>query len=139
MKKVSIRNIIIGIGIGMMLTSTFNMFNNYIYSTNLENKSVEEIKELDRDIETDVSKNDNVEIANDNEVENGYYEIDIRRGMTTEQIASHLQEEKVITDAMEFINTVKSLNMTNKLDYGKRRIPYNSTIEEILTILSIPN
>lgn len=142
MKKISIQNIIIGIGIGMMLTSSFNIFYNYKFNTDIKDVTPNNANSIEENEDQPqiIIINDPEEV--DDISKNGelyYHHITIKRGMTSDQIAKYLEDEKVIDDPVEFIERVKELNLTNGLHFGDKSIPKGSTIEEILIILSSPN
>ena len=142
MQKVSIQNILIGIGIGMMLTSSFNMFSGYLAVTtikdNLTEYSNNVIENSDSNILNEELETENIVEQQKNEEPNStdYYQVEIKKGMTTELIAEHLKAKNIIEDTSEFVELAMKLRITTKFISGYKNIPHGSTLEEIMSILT---
>lgn len=138
---------VIGIGIGMIITSIINIIfinekTNGIEEMNLKkfikttsenlnevtNKSVEPCIE-DRLMAQHIVKDNFVE------TDKAYIELLIEKGMNSEEIAKLLEKNKIIIDSDEFINIANKLDVTKQLKYGLKKIPKNSSIQDILEIL----
>lgn len=152
MKHFSIHSIAIGIGIGMIIAGIVNIL--------FINDSMNDIQSIDHDpfvkiIKQNETTNDSEKshidgidnkvieesnIDNSDEMKNvdsnkAYREVYIRKGMTSEEIAQLLEEKEIILSRDEFIYVANNLQMTSRLKYGLKRIPNESSIEDILEIL----
>jgi len=137
---------VIGIGIGMIITSIINIVfinekTNYINEIN--NSPFIKIPYKDQNEETnDLNKIDINQSINGNntsnserDIEREYKEIFIQKGMDSEEIAYLLQKNEIINNADDFIDIVNKLDVANQLKYGLKKIPNNSTLQDILEIL----
>ena len=108
------------------------------HSDFLQSKS--EVPDESNDGQT--NKDDITETGNSktktHEDEEDIYKIEIFRGMSTDQIALLLESKGIINEATEFSELVDTLKLTNKLRFGVKEIPVNSSLEEILDILTVP-
>lgn len=152
LKHFSIHSIAIGIGIGMIIAGIVNIL--------FINDSMNDIQSIDHDpfvkiIKQNETTNDSEKshidgidnkvieesnIDNSDEMKNvdsnkAYREVYIRKGMTSEEIAQLLEEKEIILSRDEFIYVANNLQMTSRLKYGLKRIPNESSIEDILEIL----
>ncbi len=154
MKRFSIRSIFLGIGIGMIITSIANIVfvNNEVMDMGQENQNnfistVYEQGKLDQDkskVDTTPNTLDDEEVTMDEEdeetlLDNDYYEIYINKGMNSVEIAALLEREGIITDSKEFNILANKLGIAKVLQFGSKRIPYGSTMEEVLDILVTNN
>ncbi|MDR5658237.1 hypothetical protein RH915_01910 [Serpentinicella sp. ANB-PHB4] len=144
MHKFSIRSIIIGIGIGVIITSSLNLiFHSKLDTINNENEQsafVDFENDQHDDTPADLSEEILEEIDENKEVikESDYIEVDIPRGLTTDKIADLLFEKNIINDAKEFTKIAHSLKLTNKLHFGVKALPKEASVEEILAIIASP-
>ncbi|SNR89242.1 hypothetical protein SAMN05446037_1001264 [Anaerovirgula multivorans] len=152
MKHFSIHSIAIGIGIGMVIAGIINILfindsMNDIQSIN-NDPFVKIIKQNETTNDSEKSHIDGIDnniieesnIDNSDEMKNvdsnkAYKEVYIRKGMTSEEIAQLLEEKEIILSRDEFIYVANNLQMTGRLKYGLKRIPNESSIEDILEIL----
>lgn len=139
----------IGIGIGMILAGIINiLFGDYSINdmqninsdTFIQITNQKEINDDSEDSHMDEVDSEDRNIDNSEEMKNvdnnkTYREVYIRKGMTSEEIAQLLEEKDIIISRDEFIYVANNLQMTSRLKYGLKRIPIESTIEEILKIL----
>lgn len=149
MKHFSIHSMAIGIGIGMILAGIINiLFGDYSINdmqninsdTFIQITNQKEINDDSEDSHMDEVDSEDRNIDNSEEMKNvdnnkTYREVYIRKGMTSEEIAQLLEEKDIIISRDEFIYVANNLQMTSRLKYGLKRIPIESTIEEILKIL----
>ncbi|NLM03658.1 MAG: endolytic transglycosylase MltG [Clostridiales bacterium] len=145
MKRFSFLNILIGIGIGMIITSIINIVfisekynsDNHVKNVNENNfikLPTENMYEYTEDIsEKSFKQENNVGFNTD---EDSVKEIFIEKGMDSIEIAKLLEREKIISDMDEFLKKTYELNLSRQLKYGLKKIPEGSTIEEILKILT---
>lgn len=151
LKRFSIHSMIIGIAIGMIISGIANIL--------LLNNNTSSIAEIDQDFFLKITNQEEANTTNkasidymdansseDNDNKNGqinhvginnndYREIYINKGMNSEEIAKLLCEKEIILDSNEFIDLTNKLEMSKKLKYGLKKIPLNSTMEDILEIL----
>ncbi|SDK46425.1 hypothetical protein [Natronincola ferrireducens] len=150
MKHFSIQSLVIGIGMGMIITSSINILHNGQNDINIldnnenslvvnsqDNRGVPIIAE-----ESHKKPYENAEKANNiNNEENKtikdqeYIEIFIKKGLNSKEIAKILEEKKIIDNSDDFLLLAKELKVTNLLRHGFRKIPVNSSLEEIIEIL----
>ncbi|MCC5909827.1 MAG: hypothetical protein JJT76_05260 [Clostridiaceae bacterium] len=134
MKKFSIHSMALGIGVGMILTAILNIFfntglteaKNYTttdqFITLPEMKTNYDIEKIEQNFD-DIHKNQE------------HITINIERGMNTGDIAVLLQKEGLISNSNDFLKTADRMEATNKMRFGEKKIPNNSTLEDIVKIL----
>jgi len=154
LKQISIYSLSIGVGVGIIITSIFNIVyiqlediylndkkstfqQTYNKNTNITDDikyDSDKIKELENfnnenNLEVDMSINNNI-------INTEYNKIFISKGMKSEEIARLLETEGIIESAREFNNTATKLEITKKIQYGLKTIPVNSSLDEIILILT---
>lgn|GEM_PF-6118330 len=160
MKKVCIRSLVLGIGIGLIVVAAFNLFlqsksnpllvnaGQELEDSNLE-KSLQNIKNdinngkvLPEEGITGEDAGNNINIPVEKaEVEplqkdKPPFEIKISKGMTSETIAELLVKNGVIDNRQDFIDLAIELKMTKQFKYGIKQVPYGSSMVEIIEILT---
>ena len=162
MKKICIRSLILGIGIGLILVASINLVlqsrsnpllasqDELPSSSNLE-KTLQDMKQgknnanisSDEGISAEEPGN-NINVPEEilekkiDEVEEEMppFEIRINKGMTSETIADLLLKNGVVDNRQEFIDLAIDLKMTKQFKYGLKQIPYGSSLKEIIEILT---
>ncbi|SCY13107.1 hypothetical protein [Alkaliphilus peptidifermentans] len=159
MKRFCILSLIIGIGIGMIITASINIIfqgNQHETAITLKNqqdendmekgigqlKSVELTEKQDNKIiedeginEEDFVENNNID-EKDLENDEGFYEVYITNGMTTQQIAKSLNEAGAVDDINAFIDYSITKKVTTKFRIGYKKIPVGSSYDDIISILT---
>lgn len=146
MKKLSINSLILGMGLGIIISSIINIM--WIESKNLEynDKQTEtqnfysEPLNSNNNVKEETSLegfNDNKNIkSNKNDIPDLDNKIYIPRGLNSEQIANLLEQEGIIESSEEFNKLAANLVITRKLQHGIKTIPIDSTLDEIMLILT---
>lgn len=130
MKKINIVYILLGIGIGIILTSIFFYINPLVKYAEYTD---EEIKEKAKDLGMVSIK----EFIKDNgEKEDYIIEFKISSGDTLSDIANNLIDLSIIEDKEEFIKFVKDKKLDKKLRPGTYKLKLNLSYSSILEILS---
>lgn len=130
MKKINIVYILLGIGIGIILTSIFFYINPLVKYAEYTD---EEIKEKAKDLGMVSIK----EFIKDNgEKEDYIIEFKISSGDTLSDIANNLIDLSIIEDKEEFIKFVKDKKLDKKLRPGTYKLKPNLSYSSILEILS---
>ncbi len=162
MRKICIRSMVLGIGIGLILVATLNLIFQYKSNTLQSNAddasassgleaSLQNMKKdmseagitnedtgNNSDIIPQEDKGEDIKVS-DEETGAGNdppYEIRISRGMTSETIADLLLENDVIDNRQEFIDLAIELKMTKQFKYGIKLVPRDATLKEIIEILT---
>ncbi len=159
MRKICIRSMVLGIGIGLILVASLNLFFQYKSNTIQANanpapgpSSLEEsLQNMKKDMSEagianeDTGNNSDIipepeaeEVAEAESDANDMLPVEIRitRGMTSETIADLLVENGVIASRQEFIDLAIELKMTKQFKYGIKLVPHEATLEEIIEILT---
>jgi len=143
MTKYSLKNICLGIGIGLILASMANI---YMTPKKLSKDEVKRQAEqynlivIDKkDVinkETEQPKN-NIEQQNPKEEQNVV--IVIESGTNSEAIADNLLNSKLLDNKQEFLNRLRELNKESNVQIGSFKIPRGSSIDKIIeTITTSP-
>ena len=159
MKKVCIRSLVLGIGIGLIVVAAFNLFlqsktnpllanaSQELEDSNLE-KSLQNMKKdinngkvLPEEGITGEDAGNNINIPNEEvEVEpqedKPPFDIKISKGMTSETIADLLVKNGVIDNRQDFLDLAIELKMTKQFKYGIKQVPYGASMVEIIEILT---
>ncbi len=143
MTKYSLKNICLGIGIGLILASMANI---YMTPKKLSKDEVKRQAEqynlividkkdvINKDIE---QPKDNIEQQNPQEEQNVV--IVIESGTNSEVIADNLLNSKLLDNKQEFLNRLRELNKESKVQIGSFKIPRGSSIDKIIeTITTSP-
>lgn len=150
LKKISIYSLVIGIGLGIIISSIFNIVYIQLKGSNIreeepifENSSIKfdspkEGQEHGSEFLGDPNENqselsDPIHKSVKNE---DHHEIFIDRGMNSEEIAKLLEEKGIIKSKEEFNALAAKLKLTRNFKYGLKTIPPNSSLEEIMIILT---
>ncbi|NLM04804.1 MAG: endolytic transglycosylase MltG [Clostridiales bacterium] len=102
-----------------------------------ENSSSDTTENNDDIVEN--NENDQSEDENSNAKGNEIKEITIPSGSPGTAIANILYENGLISDTQTFIETIEALNMASKLKSGAFQIPVNSSVKEIIDIITKSN
>lgn len=147
MRVYNLKNILFGVGIGMVLTSVLNIsfgdkeltpqdIKNEAQKHNLIVISPNEL--IDK--KSDSKSEDNTLVPKDNsEVENRtdiFVEINIEKGSNSEKIAELLKDNSLINDESSFINELYKQNKSNIIQYGKFKIKKGIEIDELIKIIT---
>lgn len=98
-------------------------------------KRPEEISSSDEPLENEEGPNDDVDTDGEEAVAEGESEILIPPGALPGDIASLLEENKLIDNRQVFLDKVIESNLETKLKAGTYSIPPGSSYEEVLDIL----
>ncbi|MFZ5352050.1 MAG: hypothetical protein ACOZCL_04890 [Bacillota bacterium] len=149
MSKYSLKNIFLGVGIGIVITSLINI------NSGLRPLAIEE---LEREAEkhglrlvkiADIEKNKPQEAAptptptavptpkdKDDTKNEVFIEINIKQGDTSHFVAETLQQKGLINNKNDFINRLDELNKANKLQVGSFKIKKGLDLDSIIDILT---
>lgn len=144
MGNYNLKNIMLGIGIGLVFSSIINI------SMGSNELTVEEIKKEAVKHNLIVLSNEeilsNQSSANDPSVNpspppepmvtKGKIAVTIKSGMSSESIADLLKESGLIKDTKDFLKKLGEVGMENVLKVGSFEIPENSSYDEIINILT---
>lgn len=148
------KHLILGIGIGIFISSLICFISFKIYKLN----SLENINSLDYEddyvidratemgmiffdkvyFENNVSKDATAENSGENEYvisPEDYVYVVIPKDCTAIEVANILESKGVITDKTTFTNYIIDANLQRKLNYGDFLIPKNISNEEIANML----
>lgn len=152
MTKYSLKNICLGIGIGLILASMANISaaprsltedeirreaakHNLmvVAAKDLINKQPEADKEI-----TEQSKEDEQQtpVQPATEATEQLSVITVKSGSTSESIADLLMSNKLIDNKLAFMNRLKELNKESKLQIGTFKIPSGASIDRIIEIIT---
>ncbi len=132
MGNYNLKNIMLGLGIGLVLSSMMNI------SMGNKELTLEEIKkEAQKHGLVVFSKEEIIDSRNqDNAVPTENTTVEIKSGMSSESIAALLQQKGIIDDSGAFIDKLKESNKETKLKEGTYEIPKGSGYDEIISILA---
>ena len=88
------------------------------------------------DEKKDEAKNSNSSDTEDKKESNIIIEVDIPAGSASSNIGDILVSKGLIKEKGEFLKKLTESNLETKLRHGKYKIPENSSLEEILNILT---
>lgn len=157
-KKTKIAFLTLGIGIGIIISSTLHSLYPKIKLIELEDEMIiERARELGMvnlkdSIKVDIPKEtpketlkdesleqieNDVSLAVDDELEEiEEIEIVVESGSILTEVATNLYDTKLIEDKDDFISFVRNKKLDKKIITGIYRIKYNSSYEEIIQILT---
>jgi hypothetical protein len=144
MGNYNLKNIMLGIGIGLVVSSMINI------SIGSKELTVEEIKKeaekhnlivlSKEDIINNQSPADDSSLSPDTEIEHSTsedkVEVNIISGMSSENIADLLKEKGLVSDTKAFLARLEEVDKENVLKVGSFEIPGNSDFDEIISILT---
>jgi hypothetical protein len=142
MTKYSLKNICLGIGIGLVLASTANI------SATPKRLSIDDIKREAKkynlmviDSKELIQKQPEPQVPAQPEVpeQKQSVVIEIESGTSSEEIAELLLNNKLIKNKQEFIDRLIELKKESKVQVGKFNIPAGASIDKIIEIItSVP-
>ena len=132
MGNYNLKNIMLGLGIGLVLSSMINI------SAGSKELTLEEInKEAQKHGLVVFSKEEIIDSQNkDNTSLIEKITVEIKSGMSSESIAALLRQKGIIDDTGDFIDKLKETNNETKLKEGTFEIPKGSGYDEIISILT---
>jgi len=132
MGNYNLKNIMLGLGIGLVLSSMINI------SMGSKELTLEEIKkEAQKHGLVVFSKEEIIDSQNkDNAAPMEKITVEIKSGMNSESIAALLQQKGIIDDSGAFIDKLKDADKETKLKEGTYEIPKGSGYDEIISILT---
>ncbi|HOH88588.1 MAG TPA: hypothetical protein PKU88_05360 [Bacillota bacterium] len=132
MGNYNLKNIILGLGIGLVLASMMNI------SMGNKELTLEEIKkEAQKHGLVVFSKEEIIDSRNqENTAPTEKVTVEIKSGMSSESIAALLRQKGIINDSGAFIDKLKETNNETKLKEGTFEIPKGSGYDEIISILT---
>jgi len=154
LKQISIYSLSIGVGVGIIIASLFNIVYIQLEDIYLNDKksTIQQIYNKDTNITDEIkydsekikelenfNNENNLEVdtsINNNIINKEYNKIFISKGMKSEEIARLLETEGIIESAHEFNNKATKLKITKKIQYGLKTIPVDSSLDEIILILT---
>ena len=160
LEKHKILYLILGIGMGIILTSTLYMIYpkiEYIHlsddmiierARDLGMVSLKENIKIEKKTDDNLEKNDEVDISDEPEIEvqtelepepepEIEKEIRIEYGWSLTRVALELYEKEVIANKEEFINYVKGKRLSTKIRVGTHTFKNNPSYDEIIEIITI--
>lgn len=138
MTKYSIKNICLGIGIGLILAAMVNI--NAAPKTLTREDVEREAKKLDLIVMNPKDLiNKQPEVKNLEPAENEMVTIQIEAGATSQSVAKELFEAKLIQSEQKFLSRLNELEKENKMQIGVFKLSTDSTMDEIINMItSIP-
>jgi hypothetical protein len=139
MTKYSIKNICLGIGIGLVFSSILNI------STAPKAPSIEEIRReatkrnlIVMDAKDVIKKQPVQEIPVKIDASNSEQNIEvvIKSGSTSEEFAETLLNNKLIEDKQAFLNRLNELKKESKVQVGTFEISMGATVDEIIEVIT---
>jgi cell division protein YceG involved in septum cleavage len=132
MGNYNLKNIMLGLGIGLVLSSMINI------SAGSKELTLEEIKkEAQKHGLVVFSKEEIIDSQNkDNTSLIEKITVEIKSGMNSESIAALLQQKGIIDDSGAFIDKLKKADKETKLKEGTYEIPKGAGYDEIISILT---
>lgn len=152
MKKIKIVYLILGLGIGLILSNI--LYTNFPVKEYIELSDADIIKRAEelgyvsikdkistetKTTDQNEDKFDKVKESNDETKEDsddGFIELEIVEGDTLKDISKKLLELDLIDDEEEFISTVEEKNMDKRFAYGIFKIPIDSSYSQIIELLT---
>ncbi len=143
MTKYNLKNICLGIGIGLILASMANI---YMTPKKLSKDEVKRQAEqynlivIDKkDVINKETEQPKVNIEQQNPKEEQNVIIVIESGTNSEAIADNLIKSKLLDNKQEFLNRLRELNKESNVQIGSFKIPRGSSIDKIIeTITTSP-
>jgi len=132
MGNYNLKNIMLGLGIGLVLSSMINI------SAGSKELTLEEIKkEAQKHGLVVFSKEEIIDSQNkDNTSLIEKITVEIKSGMNSESIAALLQQKGIIDNSGAFIDKLKKADKETKLKEGTYEIPKGAGYDEIISILT---
>lgn len=142
-KKNKLTYLLLGLGIGILFTSTlYSIFPNIEYIELDDDIIIEKARDLGMvslkdsiDLEKPPKDKDDSEVGDDHKVIE-YVDCVVEKGDTLEDVASKLYELNLIDDKEEFILFTEDKNLDKKFNYGTFQIKYNTSYSTIIKILT---
>ncbi|HQI15450.1 MAG TPA: endolytic transglycosylase MltG [Bacillota bacterium] len=132
MGNYNLKNIMLGLGIGLVLSSMINI------SAGSKELTLEEIKkEAQKHGLVVFSKEEIIDSQNkDNTSLIEKITVEIKSGMNSESIAALLRQKGIIDNSGAFIDKLKKADKETKLKEGTYEIPKGAGYDEIISILT---
>ncbi len=146
MSKYSLKNIVLGIGIGMVIASFVNL------NSGIRHLTVEELEREAERYNLRLIKKTEIEVpgaeatptptptpvaeADKNDQQPEFVDISIKQGYTSYIVADELLKNNLISSKTDFINRMDALQKSNKLQVGSFRLQRGSSIELIIEIIT---
>lgn len=137
MTKYSLKNICLGVGIGLIIASmaNINMAPQKLTKDEIK-KEAEQYNLIVIDKKDMINKEteqpkDSIEQQNEQSVV-----IVIESGTNSEAIAEKLLNSKLIGSKQEFLNRLREVNKENKVQIGSFTIPIGSSLDKIIEIIT---
>lgn len=149
MTKYSIKNICLGIGIGLVIASVANLgaapksmtveeLKTEAQKHNLIVMDAKELIQKQPDKDNETTEQTPPATPQENK-EQGTVQIVIKSGATSESIAQLLLEGKLIDNKQAFLDRLKELKKESKVQIGSFNVNKGSSIDQIIdTITSLP-
>ncbi len=149
--KAIIGYVLLGFGIGILMTTSLFYFNPIIrYETLTEDEIKQKASELGmyelhsviddcEDKEVNLELNKSIQNKEDKALEeqDSIMDFEIKQGENTEIIIERLFEKGIIEDKDEFLDLVKKQNVEKKFQYGKYKINKGISYNELLNIITV--
>lgn len=153
MTKYSIKNICLGIGIGLIIAAMANL--NAASRTLSKNEIISQAQQYglvimdakDYIIKQPQNETAQPEPAKEPDKEERPQEqpktpatvvLEIKRGATSETIADQLLEKKLVKSKQTFLERLTERKKVNKLQVGSFEIPSGASIDQIIDIITVP-
>lgn len=141
-KKIKLSYLLLGLGIGILVTSTlYSIFPKTKYIDLDNDIIIEKAKDLGMvSLKESIKIRESTDTINDpkekdiTEVE--FIDFVVNKGDTLENIANKLFEKNLIEDIDEFIFLAEDKKLDTKLNYGTFRIKNNTSYSSIIKILT---
>ncbi|QEK12245.1 endolytic transglycosylase MltG [Crassaminicella thermophila] len=136
MKKDVLIGILLGIGIGFVLSSGLNIIkpktNKLAFSKEYIKSEAKKIGMIDPAEYFDKTDNSKIDSENNNIKSNNEIIINIHRGYTSEDVAKVLKQNNLISSEKEFLKKVYMKGLENSLRWGKYKFNLEDSEEMIL-------
>ncbi|MEJ8553280.1 hypothetical protein [Tepidibacter sp. Z1-5] len=137
MNKVFTLILVIGISIGLLLGSSINILANKNYSQSRDRKENEFSQPINNKSQ---NQDDNNQISNKQTLKEnnkeGYVNIIIQNGFTSNKVADILYENKLIVNKEDFLTLLRCLDLSSKLRVGEKNIKKGSSMMEIINLIT---
>lgn len=145
--------LLLGIGIGMLVTSLLNMIYPEVKHTQYTDEQIKQRatelgmvslkdvineNEKEKEMAAKEKNDDNAAATNENKQkqESETVSFIIRKGDTSEEIVEGLYEQKIITDKEKLMDVIIQKNAQRRFDYGKYDIQKGIDYEALVEILT---
>lgn len=142
--------LLIGIGIGFIISSTLNIIAKEFFTPEINDDFIihraKELGMVDKESNfISINKEDVVKQENEKDIKAEYLDEDetikfkIPQGVNSEEIADILLEKKIIQSKDEFLDEINRLKLSEKIRWGIYEISYDESLESIINKITANN